>query len=66
MNKAELVIAIAEKTQMTKKDSEAALVAALAGSLVIVMHWGNLRRAISGEDPVRTRSGLKKIFEKNK
>ena len=29
MNKAELVIAIAEKTQMTKKDSEAALVAAL-------------------------------------
>ena len=29
MNKAEMVIAIAEKTQMTKKDSEAALVAAL-------------------------------------
>jgi len=29
MNKAELVIAIAERTQMTKKDSEAALVAAL-------------------------------------
>ena len=29
MNKAELVIAIAEKTQMTKKDSGAALVAAL-------------------------------------
>lgn len=29
MNKAELVMAIAEKTQMTKKDSEAALVAAL-------------------------------------
>lgn len=29
MNKAELVIAIAEKTQMTKKDSEAALMAAL-------------------------------------
>ena len=29
MNNAELVIAIAEKTQMTKKDSEAALVAAL-------------------------------------
>ena len=29
MNKAELVIAIAETTQMTKKDSEAALVAAL-------------------------------------
>lgn len=29
MNKAELVMAIAEKTQMTKKDSEAALLAAL-------------------------------------
>ncbi len=47
-------------------DPRVFLAAALAGSLVIVMHWGNLRRAISGKDPVRTRSGLKKIFGKSK
>ena len=47
-------------------DPRVFLAAALAGSLVIVMHWGNLRRAISGEEPVRTRSGLKKIFGKSK
>lgn len=47
-------------------DPRVFLAAALAGSLVFVMHWGNLRRAISGEEPVRTRSGLKKIFGKSK
>ena len=47
-------------------DPRVFLAAALAGILVIVMHWGNLRRAISGEEPVRTRSGLKKIFGKSK
>ena len=47
-------------------DPRVFLAAAFAGSLVIVMHWGNLRRAISGEEPVRTRSGLKKIFGKSK
>jgi len=47
-------------------DLRISCMAALAGGLVISMHWGNLRRAISGEDPVRTRSGLKKIFGKSK
>lgn len=46
-------------------DPRVFLAAAFAGSLVIVMHWGNLRRAISGEEPVRTRDGLRKIFGKN-
>jgi len=41
------------------------LLAAIAGGLVIVMHWSNFRRARSGEDPVHVRSGLKKIFGKN-
>ena len=47
-------------------DLRISFMAALAGGLVIGMHWGNLRRAISGEDPVHTRSGLKKIFGKSK
>ena len=41
------------------------LLTAIAGSLIIVMHWSNLRRAITHEDPIRVRSGLKKIFGKN-
>ena len=45
---------------------QTALAAALASALVIAMHWGNFRRARSGEDPVHTRSGLKKIFGKDK
>lgn len=35
-----------------------------ASSIVIGVHWGNLRRAITGEDPIHTRDGLKKIFGK--
>lgn len=42
------------------------LTAAIAGGLVIVMHWGNFRRARSGEDPIHMRSGLQKIFGKRK
>lgn len=38
--------------------------AAIASSLVILMHWSNLRRAITGEDPIHARDGLKKIFGK--
>lgn len=40
------------------------LAAAAAGGLIVVMHWSNFRRARSGEDPVRMRSGLKTIFGK--
>lgn len=36
--------------------------AASASGLVLALHGGNLRRAITGEDPIHTRDGLKKIF----
>jgi len=38
--------------------------AASASGLVLALHGGNLRRAITGEDPIHTRDGLKKIFGK--
>jgi len=41
-----------------------ALLCAIASGIVIVMHLRNLRRAITGEDPIHTRDGLKKIFGK--
>ncbi len=41
------------------------LSAAAASSLVFALHLGNLRRAITGEDPIRTRDGFRKIFGKN-
>lgn len=37
---------------------------ALASGIVLALHSGNLRRAITGEDPIRTRDGFKKIFGK--
>lgn len=42
------------------------LATALAGGIVLLLHAGNLRRAITGEDPIHTRDGFKKIFGKNK
>ena len=42
------------------------LLTALAGGLIFVMHLGNLKRAVTHEDPIRVRSGLKKIFGENK
>lgn len=42
------------------------LLTAAAGGLIIAMHWGNLRRAITHEDPIRVREGLHKIFGKSK
>ena len=38
--------------------------AAAASGIVIFMHRTNLRRAITGTDPIHTRDGLKKIFGK--
>lgn len=38
----------------------------IAGGLIFAMHWTNLRRAISHEDPIHVRSGLKKIFSSEK
>ena len=40
------------------------LTTAVAGGLVFGMHTGNLRRAITGEDPIHTRDGFRKIFGK--
>lgn len=39
-----------------------ALAAGSASALMLLLHAGNLRRAITGEDPIHTRDGLKKIF----
>ncbi len=38
---------------------------AAASGLVLALHWGNLQRAITGEDPIHTRDGFRKIFGKN-
>ena len=37
---------------------------ATASGIVLALHFGNLRRAITGEDPIHTRDGFKKIFGK--
>nr|MBQ8245358.1 glycerol-3-phosphate acyltransferase [Oscillospiraceae bacterium] len=42
------------------------IIAAIASTIIIAMHWGNLRRAITREDPIHTRDGLKKIFGRSK
>ena len=39
---------------------------AVAGGLIFVMHLGNLKRAITHEDPIRAKTGLKKIFGEKK
>lgn len=35
-----------------------------ASTIVLLLHGSNLRRAITGEDPIHTRDGLRKIFGK--
>ena len=47
-------------------DPAEAAVCGLAGLFIICMHLHNLRRAITGEDPIHTRDGLKKIFGRKK
>lgn len=47
-------------------DAVEALLCAVSSGLVIAMHMTNLRRAISGEDPIHMRDGLHKIFGKMK
>ena len=42
------------------------LLTAIAGGLIFVMHLGNLKRAITHEDPIRAKTGLKKIFGEKK
>ena len=48
------------------KTAALCLVCAIAGGIILVMHLYNLRRAITGEDPIRMRDGLHKIFGKKK
>ena len=43
-----------------------ALMCAVASTIVLVMHLRNLRRAITGKDPIHMRDGLEKIFGKKK
>ena len=40
------------------------LTTATASGIVLALHFGNLRRAITGEDPIHTRDGFRKIFGK--
>lgn len=42
------------------------LLTGIAGGLIFIMHLGNLKRAITHEDPIRARDGLKKIFGEKK
>ena len=42
------------------------LASAVAGGIVLVMHRGNLYRALKQDDPIHVRDGLKKIFGKKK
>lgn len=42
------------------------LLTGIAGGLIFVMHLGNLKRAITHEDPIRVRNGLNRIFGKKK
>ena len=39
---------------------------AAASGIVFALHCGNLRRAITGEDPIHMRDGLQKIFGKKR
>lgn len=47
-------------------NSTEAFLCAVAGCIIIGMHLTNLHRAITGEDPIHTRDGLKKIFGRSK
>lgn len=47
-------------------DSLEALACAAASGIILLMHMTNLRRALTGEDPIHMRDGLHKIFGKKK
>ena len=42
------------------------LLTAIAGGLIFLLHLGNLKRAITHEDPISAKAGLKKIFGSKK
>lgn len=47
-------------------DAVEALLCALSSAIIILMHLHNLRRAISGEDPIHMLDGFHRIFGKKK
>ena len=51
---------------LVTRDYSDFLLTAIAGGLIFVMHLGNLKRAITHEDPIRAKTGLKKIFGEKK
>ena len=40
------------------------LLTAIAGGLILCMHLGNLKRAITHEDPIQIKDGLNRIFKR--
>jgi len=46
-------------------DPKDLLLTAIAAGLIFCMHLTNLKRAITGEDPIRAKDGLRKIFGKH-
>lgn len=56
MNKAELVMAMAEKTQLTKKDAEAALVAAIETITTALAEGERVQLVGFGSFEVKTRA----------
>lgn len=51
---------------LRRGDSIDLLLTAIAGGLILLMHGRNLKRAVTGEDPIRVRDGLHRIFGKKK
>lgn len=47
-------------------DLAEALVCAISSIIILLMHLSNLRRAISGEDPIHMRAGFHRIFREKK
>lgn len=48
------------------RDLGVTLLTAVASGIILVMHSHNLHRALTHEDPIHTREGVKKIFGKKK
>ena len=51
---------------LRSRDLTVCLMAAVASGIILIMHKGNLGRAIRHEDPIHVRDGLHKIFGKKK
>lgn len=51
---------------LRSKDLWVLLMTAIASGIILIMHKGNLGRAIRHEDPIHVRDGLHKIFGKKK